>query len=81
MENKIVREIVGSKSSEFIIRRPDYKLEAEDFIESIENDKVKKLMYDLRKICGTFPMKNSERSDKDLIIDAFRLIRKGEDLI
>ena len=64
-----------------VVEIPDDKLEVEDFLESIENEKVKKLMYDLRKIRGTGPMTTSERSDKDLLFDAFRLIRRDENLI
>jgi len=65
----------------FVVEVPDDKLIVEDYLESIENEKVKKLMYDLRKIRGTGPMKVSDRSDKDLLFDAFRLMRKDEDLI
>lgn len=65
----------------FIAEVPDDKLEVEDFLESIDNEKVKKLMYNLRKIRGTGPMEVSEKSDKDLLFDAFRLMRKDESLI
>lgn len=77
----MVREIVQSKRSEYIIQIQDDNLEVEDFLESIENEKVKKLMSDLRKIRGTGSLKTSERSDKELLFDAFRLIRKDEDRI
>ncbi len=64
-----------------VVEIPDDRLEVEDFLESIDNEKVKKLMYDLREIRGTGPMEVSEKSDKDLLFDAFRLMRKDEDLI
>lgn len=57
-----------------VVEIPDDKLEVEDYLESIDNEEVKNLMYDLRKIRGTGPMIASDKSDKELLFEAFQLM-------
>ena len=59
-----------------VVEIPDDKLEVEDYLESIDNEEVRNLMYDLRKIRGTGPMITSDKSDKELLFEAFQLMNK-----
>ncbi|MBA7537298.1 hypothetical protein ES705_29565 [subsurface metagenome] len=64
-----------------VVEIPDDKLEVEDYLESIENEETRQLMYDLRKIRGTGPIFAGDKSDKDLLFDAFRLMREEGKLL
>ena len=52
-----------------------------DYLESINNEETKKLMYDLRKIRGTGPTLSDNKSEKELLFEAFQLMKEEGKLI
>ena len=47
---------------------------ADDYIESIENEEMRQLMYELREIRGTGLIYEEDKSDKELLFEAFQMM-------
>jgi hypothetical protein len=67
-------------SIKVVVDIPEEELEVEEYLESIENEDVRRMMYRLRKIRGGGPVVSAEdKSDRELLTDAFtRMRQEGE---